>query len=303
MTQLKKRKLKTKIPSGFWIAMAIVSLSSLPYLHEAITTFNSGLQKWVPILGIENFLTDNQGKVLGFSTYRMFLYTLFIFLFTEFSWLAWLFVSKRTSYYYALFIPVVMGAYQILIILFNLRKSVANTPEVKLILLLGISLISVLAYLKKNRFNLSTSIIWLSIISISTLPYLHDIITLRDASLRSWVPIIGIESFLTNSDGVGGFWSYRSFVYFLMLHLYAHLGWLGAFIYYGARKKKPRPFLLVPVIISLYSVIIILLNWQETGFNKPNIKFYITLALSALLALNFFFNDKLKIQNKVTRKI
>lgn len=283
--------------------MAIVCLSSLPYLQEVITTSNGGLRPWIPNLGIESFLTDDQGKVLGFSTYRMFLYTFFIFVFTELGWLAWLLVSKHKSYYYALFVPVAMGAYQIIIILLNLRKSGANTPEIKLTLLLGICLFSVLAYLKTNKFHYKNVLLWLSILTISTLPYFHDIITLRDASLRNWVPIVGLQSLLTDNENfVGGFGSYRAFVYFLMLHIYAHLGWLGAFIYYGLQNKKPRPFLLAPVIVSLYSVIIILLNWQETGFNKPDVKFYITIGLSVMLVLNYYFNYKVNIKNKVTEK-
>lgn len=91
--------------------MALVGLSSLPYLHEAIT-FEGGLRSWVPVLGIEEFLTDGQGKVLGFSTYRMFLYTLLIFVFSELGWAVWLYVSKHKTYYLALFVPVLMGAFK-----------------------------------------------------------------------------------------------------------------------------------------------------------------------------------------------
>jgi hypothetical protein len=53
-----------------------------------------------------------------------------------------------------------------------------------------------------------------------------------------------------------------------MLHLYAHLGWLGAFIYYDHCIKKPRPLLLVPVFLSLYSIIIILLNLARNRFQQ-----------------------------------
>jgi hypothetical protein len=78
-----------------------------------------------------------------------------------------------------------------------------------------------------------------------------------------------------------------------MLHIYAHLGWLGAFIYfYYPKLRKVRSFLLVPVALSFYSIIIILLNWQGKGFNQPDVKFYITIVLSILLAINYFFNHK-----------
>tara|TARA_R110000744_G_scaffold128298_2_gene235307 strand:- start:2555 stop:3514 length:960 start_codon:yes stop_codon:yes gene_type:complete len=298
-----RKRSRTRIPNGFWVAMALVGLSSLPYLHEAIT-FEGGLRSWVPVLGIEEFLTDAQGKVLGFSSYRMFLYTLLIFVFSELGWAAWLYVSKRKTYYFALFVPVLMGIYQILIILLDLRKTTANSAETKLSVLFALSLFLALLYLRKHKFTVKTVFKWLLIIGACTLPFFHDIITFRDATLKSWVPVLGVEKFLTDSEGyVRGFGQYRSLVYFLMLHVYAHLGWLGAFIYYDLGIKKIRPFLLVPVIISLYSVIIFLFNWQETGLNKPNIKFYITIVLAILLAINFFFNDKVEKSETITTDI
>jgi hypothetical protein len=272
--------------------MTIIALSSLPYLHEVIT-HAGGLRSWVPVLGIQEFLTDGQGKVLGFSSYRMFLYTLLIFVFSELGWAAWLYVSKRKTYYFALFVPVLMGLYQIFIILLNLRKSLANSAETKLFLLFGLSVFCAFLYLRKGKFTIKTAFKWLLIIGACTLPFFHDIITFRDANLKSWVPVLGIENFLTDSEGyVRGFGQYRALVYFFMLHVCAHLGWVGAFIYYDLPLKKPRPFLLVPVIISLYSVIIILFAWQKTGFNTPDVKFYITIVLAILLAINYYFNHK-----------
>ncbi|MDE3744082.1 hypothetical protein [Maribacter polysaccharolyticus] len=283
--------------------MALVGLSSLPYLHEAIT-YEGGLRSWVPVLGIEGFLTDGQGKVLGFSTYRMFLYTLLIFVFSELGWAVWLYVSKHKTYYLALFVPVLMGAYQILLLLLNLRKTTANSAETKLLLVMGLSLFFGFLFLRKNRFTIRIASKWLFILGACTLPFFHDIITFRDATLKSWVPVLGIEEIMTDSKGyVRGFGQYRSLVYFLMLHVYAHLGWLGAFIYYGIGIRKVRPFLLVPVIVSLYSVIIIILNWQETNLNTPNTKFYITIIVAILLAINYFFNHKKEKEAAVTKTL
>ena len=143
---LTQKRSKTRTPKGFWVAMAIIALSSLPYLHEVIT-HAGGLRSWVPVLGIQEFLIDGQGKILGFSSYRMFLYTFLIFVFSELGWAAWLFVSKRKTYYLALLVPVLMGLYQICIILFILRKSVANSAETKLLLLFGLSVFCFFLYL------------------------------------------------------------------------------------------------------------------------------------------------------------
>ncbi len=283
--------------------MAIVGLSSLPYLHEVITN-NEGVRNWVPVLGLERMLTDANGKVLGFSTYRMFLYTFLIFLFSGIGWFAWLYVSRRKAYFYALFVPVFLSFYQILLIVSGLRMTWANDGNVKLYLLLGLSIFLASLYLRRNKFTLKTVFKWVLIIGAAALPFFHDIITDRPSVVKSWVPILGIENLLTDNNGlVGGFGTYRAFVYYLLLHLYAHLGWLGAFIYFDLEIKKIRPFLLVPVIISLYSVIIFTLNWQETEFNKPNIKFYITIVVAVLLAINFFFNDKVEKSETITTNI
>jgi len=283
--------------------MIIVLLSSLPYLHDVITSFQGGLNDWVPIFGFQEMLTDSSGDILGFSSYRMFLYTFLLFLFTVIGWAAWLYVSQKKNYYLALWIPTIMGIYHILIILFNLRRTWANDVETKLTLitLLSVGMLSIYIYNNK-KINAVTALKWLFIIALSTLPFLHDIIMERSGDLKSWVPVIGLENLLSNQNGtIGGFGMYRVFIYFLMIHIYAHLGWLGAFIYYDLPRKKIRPFLLLPVVISLYSVFVILFNWQETGFNKPNLKFYVSILLTILLAINFFFNDKIKQPKPLTK--
>lgn len=274
--------------------MALILLSSLPILPEFIIDKYTGLKSWVPVLGIENLLTDSQGKILGFSTYRVFLYTFFIFFFSQIGWTIWLLLSKKKDYYLALFIPVILGWYQTIIILVNLRKATANSLTIKLYLLGALSILFILAFLQKKKFTFQIVLKWAAIILAGLLPFFHDILTERSGDLRQWVPIIGTEAMLTDANGtVIGFGNYRVFLYTIMLHLYAHLGWLGAYIYYFyPPMRKVRNFLLVPVILSFYSILIIVLNWQETGFNKPDVKFYITIALGVLLAVNYFFNHK-----------
>lgn len=299
----KKRKSKTKTLNGFLVVMVIVLLSSLPYLHDVITSFKGGLNDWVPIVGLQAWLTDNNGDILGFSSYRMFLYTLLLFVFTGIGWAAWLLVSKKKSYYLALWIPTFMGIYHVLIILFNLRRTAANDVGTKLVLILLLTILLFFIYFFRYRkISFRTVFWWLFIVALSTMPFLHDILMDRSGELRSLVPVLGIENILTDENGIiGGFGMYRVFIYFLMIHIYAHLGWLGAFLYYNSNRKKIRPFLLLPVIISLYSVVVILLNWQESGFNRPNIKFYVSILITILLAINFFFNDKIKQPETLTK--
>jgi len=131
----------------------------------------------------------------------------------------------------------------------------------------------------------------MAIITLSSLPYIHDVITVSGEGLKDWVPDFGLQDLLTDSEGYTlGFSSYRVFVYTLLLHLFAHIGWVGWF--FEAKGKLYRPFLLVPVALSLYQIGIILFNSRATTFNEPNVKIIITLIISFLLAINFFLNNK-----------
>lgn len=284
--------------------MAILLLSSLPYFNDVITT-QDGVREWVPNLGIEELLTDTNNRVLGFSSYRMLIYTLSIFVFSEIGWATWLLVTRRRPYHLALYVPFLFGLYQIFLILLDLRRTWANDWDVKLFLISGLSILFAGMYQSgKNRFTLRIASRWIMIICATVLPFAHDLFTDRMGNVKGWVPVLGFENLLTDrEDMVGGFVNYRLFVYFLMIHVYAHLGWLGAFIYYGHTIRKVRPFLLVPVIISFYSVIVILFDWRETGFNTPDIKFYLTLFLSVLLAINYFFNDRPKNPQTITTNV
>jgi len=50
---------------------------------------------------------------------------------------------------------------------------------------------------------------------------------------------------------------------------------------------------------------IILLDWRESGFNKPDIKFYFTIALAIIIAVNYYLNhtkDREKSLNKTLEK-
>lgn len=142
----------------------------------------------------------------------------------------------------------------------------------------------------------------MAIILLSSLPYIHDVITVRGEGLQGWVPDFGLQQLLTNSDGyILGFSSYRVFVYTLLIHLFAHIGWVGWF--FDAIHKLYRPFLLVPISLSLYQIIIILSNSRTTVFNEPDMKFLLTLGLSIAAAINFYFNNKKIINQHLRRNI
>lgn len=129
----------------------------------------------------------------------------------------------------------------------------------------------------------------MGIVFISSLPYLHDVITIRGEGLKGWVPEFGLQEWLTDANGkVLGFSSYRVFIYTFLLHLFAHIGWVGWLL--DAKGKSYRFFLLVPVILSGYTVLMLLLNARATAFNEFDTKIYITLGLTILLIFNYFIN-------------
>lgn len=288
------KKLRTRTHDSLWVVVVLIFVSSLPYLNEVLTVKTEEGAEWAHLFGLNRFMPDAETRVLGFSGYRMFLYTFLMFLFTTLGWLAWYLASKNKLYRKALLVPVSLGFYQIVMILGGWRSTLANSWEVKVGLILILSAVLFFSQLKEKRFNPVTSIKWFFIITVTVLPFFHDIVTEKaTAELRWWVPKIGVENALKDANGkVLGFGSYRAAVYFFLLHFYAHLGWLGSFIYYNHNRKGIRPFLLVPVIISFFSLILFILDMQETPFGAPDIKFYITIGLSVLLAWNLFFNDK-----------
>ena len=145
---------------------------------------------------------------------------------------------------------------------------------------------------KKSKTEiLKNFLIAVTIIGLSSLPYIHDIITVRNGDLQGWVPDWGLKNLLTDNEGyVLGFSNYRVFIYTLSIHLFAHIGYAAWF--FEARGKLYRPFILVPVILSMYQVFIILFDWRFTDFNQPTIKIIITISLSLLLAYNFYYNNK-----------
>ncbi len=284
------KKLLKKIPDSFWGAMVIIGLSTLPYFHDFITTEN-GLKTWVPVFGIENLLTDVNGRVQGFSTYRVFLYTLLIFIFASIGWAGWYRSAKDRYYGSALLLAMVSGFYHVGLIIFNLRKTVGNEPTPKLLLLAVLFLVLVYFSIKKNGISVRKIISWLLLTLMATLPFYHDIITEIGVGLRNWVPNFGIEAMLTDDEGyVRGLRSYRILIYLFCINLFSHLGWIGWFM--DSRGRRYRPFLLVPVALSLYQVIVMAMSWQETEFNSPSIKLYITIGLSIILAINFYYNNK-----------
>ncbi|MDP5231691.1 MAG: hypothetical protein NWQ38_14965 [Cellulophaga sp.] len=290
-----------KIPNSFWGALLIILISILPYFHDIITD-SKGVKNWVPVLGIENLLTDTTNSILGFSSYRVFLYTFLIFVFATIGWLGWYRNSTTKYYSNSVLLAVLSSLYYLTIISLNLRRTLWNDTNFKLIALAVLFLVLNYLTFKNQQVSFKKITVCLLFLFIALLPFYHDIITNIDGSLKNWAPNLGIQKILTDSEGkIRGFFSYRALMYMFCIHLFSHIAWFGWFM--SSQGKRYRPFLLVPVALSLYQVIVIAMSWNETEFNSPSLKLYITLGLSILLALNFFYNNtKVPQKNNVPLK-
>jgi len=133
--------------------LAIIALSTLPFLHDIITEIGEGTRGFVPNLGLETALTDGEGYVLGFSSYRVFLYTFFIHLGMHIAFVGWWFAAQGKRYRPILLLPVAMSLYQVLLIVSNARDTTFNEPGTKLYILLGLCLLLGLNFYYNNSLR------------------------------------------------------------------------------------------------------------------------------------------------------
>ncbi len=290
----------------------LIGLSSLTFLHELIVHPDGTTYSWVPDWNIEKTLTDTNGKVLGYSQYYVFLYFLLIQVYSLIAWLGWFSVSKSKPYRFALIIGVLSSFYHIILILSNSRKTDLNSFDLKLI---GTAIIFCTLFLiyyffekiKKAKLEYAQQIfghpakkiitsqiilVWLLIFIASTSPYVHDIITARGGvGVKDWIPQLGIEKLLTDTEGyVWGFNSYRAFLLSISLQIFAQIGWAGWL--HDSAYKLYRPFLVLPVGLSLYQIVIILFDQTNSSMNRPDIKLLLIMTIGAVICYFYFFKNK-----------
>ena len=291
--------------------IVLIGLSSFPFFSDIITNKEGVTPFWVPDLGIEKSLTDANGKILTYSKYRVFIYFFLFHCYSLVAWLGWFSVAKNKPYRLAILLGAVSSSYQIFLILSNSRKSSLNNFDIKIIgtAVLFIILFALYYYFEKikkvrldavvkrfghikgNIISLKVLLIWLLFFLISTGPYFHDIVTKAGIGVKEWIPILGIEEFLTYSNGkVWGFGSYRIFILTVSLQVFAQIGWAGWL--HDAKYKLYRPFLLVPVGLSLYQIVVVLFDQTVSYVNRPDVKLLVILAISSVVCYFYFFKNK-----------
>jgi len=277
---------------NFSIAVTIISvLSSLPYFHEILLYKDGTLKTGVLDIGIQKLLIDENGKFFKYSSYRTFIYYLCFHLFMFFGWAGWYRLKTNKLYRKALLLPLISISYHLVIILSSARSSLFNDYQIKLLGTLIVFTVLIIFYYPQKSIRISKRIgvIWLFFTLVSVFPYGHDIITSKTGELRAYIPNLGVEEFLTVNDTILGIKHYRVFLYTVLLHVFAQIGWVGWF--FDARNRLFRPFIIVPVLFNLYEITIILINAQKVGFNKPDWKLYTVIILSILIAINLYFNS------------
>ncbi|PIB39079.1 hypothetical protein BFP75_00965 [Maribacter sp. 4G9] len=134
--------------------VGIVVVSTLPYFHDVITD-QSGTREGIPIIGAEELFTDSQGKIMGFSSYRIFLYTLMIYLFAHIGFVGWMMDAKGKFYRIALAVPVILSGYTVAVILFNAKETTFNSTSTKFYITIAATIGVLAAYILDHRSKLN----------------------------------------------------------------------------------------------------------------------------------------------------
>jgi len=111
--------------------MLIVIAAFLPYIHDAIPK------------GLKGYF--------GFSSFRVMVWTISIFIFGITGWFYAFVNAKGRLYRFALLVPIFMATYQLLIYIFDARKSEFNTLNAKLIVTFVLIAIVLLNYFMLKR--------------------------------------------------------------------------------------------------------------------------------------------------------
>lgn len=137
--QLEKTKLKIKTSiksvNNFMAALGIIAIALLPYFHNLLPELP-------------------EGGVLGYSSWRSFLWSTGMYLSIHIAWLVAYMNSIGKTYRFAMLVPVFLSLYQIVIIFTNSKGSaVLNGISIKLGIAITLSLLLILNFFKNNRKN------------------------------------------------------------------------------------------------------------------------------------------------------
>lgn len=154
-----KMRLKRKTLKELMAVVGIVIISTLPYFHDVITERGVGTRSWIPNVGSESFFTGSDGKIMGFSSYRVFIYTVLIHLSAHIAFIGWMMDAKGKSYRIALLVPVILSGYTVAMFLFNAKETTFNSTSVKFYITIVVTIAVFIFYFldRRNELNIASS--------------------------------------------------------------------------------------------------------------------------------------------------
>lgn len=142
------------------VASLIIVIAMLPFIHDIITDKKEGVKEWVPDLGIEERLTykneAGSAKVMGYSSYRIFLYFFFEYIFTAIGWFLAFLYARHKAFRTFLLLPAFIALYNLLILLFDYRETTFNEANTKIFIILVLSFLLMTRFLYRHYKSLET---------------------------------------------------------------------------------------------------------------------------------------------------
>lgn len=133
-------------------ALGILLATMLPYLHSVISDIEGNPKKWIPNIGFVKNFSSMDGKILGYSTYEVFIYMASVNFSYMFAWLCALHFAQNRPYRFVLYFPAALSVFQFLLVIFNLRETQLNELSTKILIVLIVALILIINYFF-NRTN------------------------------------------------------------------------------------------------------------------------------------------------------
>jgi hypothetical protein len=125
--QSKKVKFMTMTFKDAIVAVFIILLSTLPYLHDIVSR-------------------DLSFPASGYKSLRVFLYVVLTNIFGIIGFIGWFVEAKEKQYRFALLVPILMNTYQLLIYIFDMKKSSFNDFDFKIHVTIAVTLVVTLNY-------------------------------------------------------------------------------------------------------------------------------------------------------------
>lgn len=229
------------------------------------TSFLIVLSAFIPL--VHDLIPKNVEGFFGFSSARVMTYWLLMLAYGILPWLMVIFRTKKIALK-RIYMLISLGPfYQMLIYIFDIRKTIFNDHEYKILVYLVLMILVLFTFKNKNESKIK----YIPLMLIGIFPFLHD-----------FVPR-GIE-------GIFGFNSLRVFFFTINLIFIPLLGWL---VYYRSSVTELFRFaIIVPIFGLLIDLLFHVLNPNVSAYSELTVK-SIAIVLLGIIVSNEYFKIKL----------